>query len=1525
LSDALPKRRRRIWLFTLLGVVLAAATLWGFLRGDHYVRTTTREVLESQLGALLSGQLHIDRIAELSPGHVVAEGIVMLDPQGRVVLRAKTLRLDIDLSSLPGGIRFSHGRLYDARIHAHPSELAGISLFEAFLPRSTPDETPSAGDPFKVLFDDILIDRAELVGDLPGVPGVHVLDIRVGASIHVTDELAVRVTSARGRMTAPYAAPLVLEEARTNIDTGPFRIVTQARVTRGSEQVTVNLRYTLNDYTDQLKLQLALEPVSPEWVREIGLTLPETLYGELRGTVRLEGPTKFLRFAVQAESQGGSIAISGDLPVGGTTRVHVESPRLSLPEIMAYAPPLDLSFAVEVRAPPDGPIEISGEAPDLSVLGFATTDAQIGGRYTDGRFTIDHGSLRYAGGLFDVKGWVDENADFTLDVRSSLPDTRREQTLRQAGFAAAIRSRLRIMRAGDRFEVGGDVTLSKVSYEDLSADLLVVEGKFEVPDGDFSKPIVRTQGRARGARLSNVLGGDLTFAVNGKNGRYVGDIGAYDPRGRTLTAHAIVTEVGRGFRIQADPFQLSVPGHEPWRAQADVVIHDEGVELHKVILASGPQRLEMSGSYSYSQAYQVDATLQSFDVGGLRELLGLDVADLEGTADGELKLSGVPGHPRIDAQGSLRGGRFLGMEDLDVLLSLVFVERRFDIESEIELPDGSRLAIYAGGEPGRGPTWGDQIAAGNYQFGLDFQQLPFEVARPWLAWLGIEPPQGRISAMIRGAGVLAAPSLELTSRIEGLAFGDWPASDVELSLTHDAATLELQKLRVFDAHGELVTVSGTVEAELSELFDVNALRASLDKRPFGLSLHVPARRLDELPAPLRVEQPMYASLELTVSQAAGGPSIEGSGRLGWPKDKPGLAACGLERHPEVSFMVRAQGNAAKLDASAMVDDELFAWFDSSASPDVNAWITGREAPHIVPTKVNARMTALATEELPFVCDYVAGPISAELQAEDIFAAPPVLRFALRSPGLSLVPHEDKQRLGNLRNARTVGRPFKISASGGLEQSRVAVVGTIEQSAGQSLELFLAIPRAAFRDEPGDPTGMEPVEARVRARRFDLAPIMLALPVDVRAGGRLDGEVRVAYQIPTDKLSLEGALDLSEGKLAITALGQELSEVSASLRMQGNKLRIAELSARDFSGKLSAQGELVYESKERLGGFLRFGLLEFPLRREGVSVSKLSGDVVLRGEITPARSRAELNLSGIRVDLPMDLATDLQTLDPHPDIVVEGEEPPKPPEDPHVIEILVRANPPFRMRRTDLTADVSTDLTVRYAEPKLTLQGSADLKRGSFELYGKRFELREGHLSFGGQEKMDPWVSLNAFHKIGSDEIGVLVEGRLSNPKVTFTHTNPAITDTGEIIAQLLGARQDTAQSDQDATGAAANFLAGATAGLITQEVKSKFGGALPVLSFETGNQHFQNARIRAGVQLDTFLEKRLGPLRHVVRGAYIEGFVSPGADTEGPQDQSAVPQSRGGGLLELRFPRDFVGSVEFRPANNWRLDVAWEP
>ena len=92
--------------------------------------------------------------------------------------------------------------------------------------------------------------------------------------------------------------------------------------------------------------------------------------------------------------------------------------------------------------------------------------------------------------------------------------------------------------------------------------------------------------------------------------------------------------------------------------------------------------------------------LVRFDLGGLRELLAMDLADLDGTVDGTLALTGVPGRPRIDAQATLEGGVFLGMEGLDAKLAeklgLFVFKAKQDGESKVMTRDFNAISNSPG-------------------------------------------------------------------------------------------------------------------------------------------------------------------------------------------------------------------------------------------------------------------------------------------------------------------------------------------------------------------------------------------------------------------------------------------------------------------------------------------------------------------------------------------------------------------------------------------------------------------------------------------------------------------------------------------------------------------------------------------------------------------------------------------------------------------------------------------------------------
>jgi translocation and assembly module TamB len=1517
-----------VFVLALLAYALAAV----YAPNLPQVRSLLRVELEQLLDDLLQGDVQIDRITELTLAGVRAEGITVHDAQGRTVLRAKRLSLGLrSWSLLRLKLRFTHGLLEQARIRAIPSDTAAITLFDALSPPATPaTSADGSSGGLDILFEHIHVKGAELYGDVPGFEDLEVRDVEARGAISIVDgELAVRVSQTSGALTRPYEHPITIEQATYALDTSPLRMVAKARLSHELNHARATLSYRAPEVGDGLlDLLLALEPIDPELLADLRIPAATVLLSPLRGYVRLSGPLRALAFSSTLDTDAGQVVVHGKVPDDAATVVSIRTQKLELAKLVGYAPELTMNAQIDVNAPLHGPVSMHLRAPTVDLYGVELRSADITASYDVGRLSLQSARVRYGGGHFDVSGHIDSDANLSLRVRSQVPDVARAESIRSTGIRGGLRTDVRIERRAELFSIDGSVGLVAPVLGGFGAKEMVIEGTASA-NSDFSNLRVNATGASWGTTVLGYAVGDFEYKLRGKDPQFTADFGLIDRRARTADAHlALTVQKDGGYHVLLSPLEVGVKGREPWRAKADVAFERDGIEFRQVFLANGPQRLDLTGAYSYAKEYKVEGTLQSFDLGGLRELSGLDLADLDGTIDGKLSLTGVPGHPRIDAQGSLRSGVFLGINDLTVLLSLVSVERRFDIDSELVLPDKSRIALYAGGEPGTGPDWLTQLSAGNYSFGIDTERMPFDVARPWLGWMGMEPPPGTLTATVRGAGTLSSPYLDVKSKVAGLELPGWPKLDIELDVEHDGKRATLRDLSVSDPLGTVGKLSGFIDASTHELSDPWGLRTSLGTRAYEVLLSWEDRRLDQLPGSLHMDVPMPSWGSLRIAQTHTGPSLNLTTRLGWPEATQGLDACGAYRHPELALTLDAHDGRTTGKFTASLDREELAMADLEADTPIAPWLTGEQALFLPRTSFTMNASTEAAEEVPGLCELVAGPLRVDVSALDAFADPPELHFEVASTGLQLVANESqRQRLGSLRDARATGRPFSLDASGGVEGPSFVFLADVDQGSGSKLKLRGSLPRAAVYAGPTQSPRSEWPLARLtlEAVKLELASLLVALPISIRASGSLDGKAQVRYDFAADDVSLAGALALSEGKLILGVLGQELSDLRGRLTLQDDTIRIEELKVRDFDGKLGIGGTFTFAGLRELDTELTFDMADFPIRRESAQVSRLTGALKLRATSTLERTRAELTFGDLRVNLPNDLGQGLQSLAEHRDIVVRGQKLPEPADNPHLFELRVFAqNPPFRVLRSDLNAEVSCDLTLRYRAPSLTLQGNAEIRRGNFDLYGKRFELVDSRLAFDGSETIDPLVSIEAKHSVGSDEIGVRVEGRVSDPKISFTHSNPAITDTGAIITQLLGARaSDPTAQNADASGAAAGILAGVTAGLLTQGARDQLGGALPVLSLESSSTTLRTARIRAGVQLDQLIERRLGRLSRVVRGAYVEGFVAPGAGET--VDTTVAPQSRSGGLLELRFPKDLVGTFEYRPVQNWRLDLAWEP
>jgi hypothetical protein len=262
----------------------------------------------------------------------------------------------------------------------------------------------------------------------------------------------------------------------------------------------------------------------------------------------------------------------------------------------------------------------------------------------------------------------------------------------------------------------------------------------------------------------------------------------------------------------------------------------------------------------------------------------------------------------------------------------------------------------------------------------------------------------------------------------------------------------------------------------------------------------------------------------------------------------------------------------------------------------------------------------------------------------------------------------------------------------------------------------------------------------------------------------------------------------------------------------------------------------------------------------------------------------------------------------------------PPQKPYTFDFAVDGRRGMSATRDDFDVTIATELAVRYADPELRVAGYVEFRRGTFEVFGKQFEVNRGSLQFNGGPELNPEVNLIATQKpeagSGSTESVVArVSGTLAQPIVEFySETCPG---QGAIVQLVSGRCPSEADSSlQDASGAQNAFAAGIVGGILTLGARSQLGGLIPRISFESTGQG-SNTRLKAGFEA---VPKFMRPL---VQRVYVQGAVSTRDQSESQGNTgTATPDF----LIELYFPHNIVGTGRVAPiSRSWGLDVTWEP
>lgn len=187
-----------------------------------------------------------------------------------------------------------------------------------------------------------------------------------------------------------------------------------------------------------------------------------------------------------------------------------------------------------------------------------------------------------------------------------------------------------------------------------------------------------------------------------------------------------------------------------------------------------------------------------------------------------------------------------------------------------------------------------------------------------------------------------------------------------------------------------------------------------------------------------------------------------------------------------------------------------------------------------------------------------------------------------------------------------------------------------------------------------------------------------------------------------------------------------------------------------------------------------------------------------------------------------------------------------------------------LRGPELNVEIEGELDLLIHESEFLLFGPITVVRGTYELYGKKFTIDKGSLTFQGTKDMLPEINFDASRVFRNSASGlkqtlrVNITGRTDAPKIAFKLDDQAIEDQDAFGYLLAGVSFNELTQGQKSAFSGQAAASGLLSGLVSKQISDALakGLNLDVIEFQSGEDlELSKSRVLVGKYItnDLFL------------------------------------------------------------------------
>jgi hypothetical protein len=1006
----------------LLAIVSLLASVLFHLDTD-LGRKLGRNILNEFVSGEMVGTLHAGYITQLRLWRSVVKDTYVYDPDGNAIIYAETVEVGIDpVAALRGRLRFYYGDLTNGWVDLIDDGEGAPTFLAAF---EAADQTPTEGEPFHAIVDNMDLRNLEVTGELLGLENLRVVNLNTKGRMEFHWITDIEVWSADGRIVSPFPFEASLDNLVGSVHTDARGAQVTAGASHEDEQLTAELVYRPHEEDSapedpwDLDLFMRVEPISAKTLYDVGFDWAESLHGNATGWVRLWGPEEDYRLQADLNTAGGRARIKGELPSEGVTRIEISTPKAKLREIMSGVPDIEVGGRIELTSDPKHEDVLGVE---IETDGFVYEDLHVPAflakiRAREDGLDIDSLQTQYAGGDLYLDGHVEYEGITEIHVRGDVPEVSADPNFQKyapdiegsAGFDLHIRQTV-----GGDFETNGWVRFDRLDYGALNARILILEGRIW---GDPSKPKMDLELDGAALRVAGYPIGNGTAILTGGPSQYTAT-GEFTAQGERRAEFQARVEVDEGvYRLDVDTIELAV-GELSWRGSVNNATLDpnEGISFDRILMGKGPQRLQAKGVWLFEGPDDIRADLENFDLAVLKILYPEKAFDFAGGVDLHFEFRGdLDKDPTIVAEGTLTDATLWDIAPVNAAYLIHYDSGLLDADAQVDLGGRGNFTLSTTGflEPVPGGV-GATLREGVYETTLSTGAMDLTLLRP-LFEEDMPDIEGYADASIQFSGPIDAPSFKGSIKVPALVVDDWGPIELASKFRYEYGAL-LAQVRLADEEGELIESEGALLVDLVHLVrEPSEAVEALATSPWRLSMRMPPRRLSAFPKRLSDRfVPDADRLRMAASFTLAGGAFRTRGdfhsSLDWlSESSEGL--CGSESNPRATVRAHLEDGVTKLTMDGVVGDRKVLDLRASSETPLDDWLRSAEIPSWPVTQVSADFYEAPTENIPYVCRYAAGLLTAQLKATGLFSDDPKLSFSMQADDLRARRIEPARRTG----------------------------------------------------------------------------------------------------------------------------------------------------------------------------------------------------------------------------------------------------------------------------------------------------------------------------------------------------------------------------------------------------------------------------------------------------------------------------------------------------------------------------------